>query len=166
MEIDLLDDGSIEEKTKANYPFYLLIIGVLNIVLTFWAYCGFEFRSTLEGIIGSEGSLALIQASYWILLMLIVDIVQAFRKVLKEGGFFQWILNVFLWGLGSVIVIFFVTVLIFIPRLLFVLLVFGITSLSQANFEAIVLSVPYVLFTVVFIAGMLIYYNKSQPIEN
>lgn len=167
MKVDVLDDGEIEEQYKANYPFYLFVVGFLNIVFTFLAYGGLKLMDgTLSiRVIESEGTLALIQASYWMLLMLVVDIIQAFRKVLKEGGFFKFILNVFLWILGSVFVTFFVTVLIFIPRLLFTLLVFGITSLSQVDFEPIILSVPYVLFTIVFIAGGLVYCNKSPSKE-
>ena len=160
MENDLLDDELLGEYNKLKHPVYLIIVALLNVVLTCLAYSGHKTDSM--GVLESEGALLLIQASYWVLLMLVVDIIKAF----KEQELLQWAVNAFLWFLVSFVVIFFVSMLLFIPRVIFIAIIFMITSVSQVNFENIVLSTPYILFTIIFITGILYYYNYNQQTES
>ena len=160
MENDLLDDELLGEYNKLKHPVYLISVALLNVVLTCLAYSGHKTDSM--GVLESEGALLLIQASYWVLLMLVVDIIKAF----KEQELLQWAVNAFLWFLVSFVVIFFVSMLLFIPRVIFIAIIFMITSVSQVNFENIVLSTPYILFTIIFITGILYYYNYNQQTES
>lgn len=160
MENDLLDDELLEQYHKLKHSISLIIVALLNVVLTYLAYSGHKTESM--GVLESEGALLLIQASYWVLLMLVVDIIKAF----KEQELLQWAVNAFLWFLVSFVVIFFVSMLLFIPRVIFIAIIFMITSVSQVNFENIVLSTPYILFTIIFITGILYYYNYNQQTES
>jgi hypothetical protein len=169
MENNLLDDDLLGQEHKINYPFYLLVIALLNIILTVLAYSGFYPQiNRLESmaVVESEGSLALIQATYWVFLMLFVDLVQAFKKAIKEKGLLRWGVHSFFLFLGSIGVIFLLTILILIPRAFFIVIVFIITSVSKVNFESIVLSMPYLLFTIVFITGILFFYNRDLSRHN
>jgi hypothetical protein len=164
MENDLLDDDLLGQDNRLSNPLYLIIVALLNVVLTCLAYSGHKTESM--GVLESEGTLVLIQASYWVLLMLLVDIIKAFKKAINEQELLQWGVNAFLWFLVSFVVIFFVAMLLFIPRIIFIVIVFMITSVSQVNFESIVLSTPYILFTIIFITGILYYYNYNQQTES
>ena len=164
MENDLLDDSGLGQDNRFNYPFHLIIVALLTVVLTCLAYSG--HRTATMTVVESEGTLALLQASYWILLMLVVDLIKALKKAIKEQYLLRWGVNAVLWFLTSIVVIFFVAILILIPRLIFIAMVFMITSVSQVSFENIVLSTPYLLFTIVFITGILCYYNRNQQTES
>jgi hypothetical protein len=168
MENDLLDDGVIEIKSKSDYPFFILVIGFLNIVLTVAAYLLVDSKiSNLENsimIFTSEAFLAFFQGITWAGLMLVYDIFQAFLVAIKERALWKWVEHVCLWLGISSIVIFFMSILILILRGVFLALVFVVGSLLQPNFEleGIALSVPYLLGTIVFTTGILCYYNKKN----
>lgn len=169
MENDLLDDIDLEQELKIKYPVYFIVIAIFNVVLTFWAYTGIYSKINGEAsmaIVESEGSLAFIQAIYWVLLVLLIDIGEAFQKAIKERKFLKKSLDILGWLLVSIPVIFFVTALILIPRIIFILIIFTITSVSEVNFESIVLSTPYVLFTIFFITGILFLYHKPLQTES
>lgn len=159
IENDLLDDEGLGQETTFKDPFYFTIIAFLNVVLTCLAYSG--HRTADMTVVESEGILVLLQSSYWVLLVLLVDIGKSFLKAIKEQELLRWGVNVVLWLLVSILVIFFVAMLLLIPRVIFIVMVFMITSLSQVNFENMVLSTPYLLFTIVFITGLLFFYNRK-----
>lgn len=174
MENDLLDDGILALKNKFDYPFFLVVIALLNVVFTIITYMAIKpkignvVEEPLILLVNSEACVALSQASNWVLLTLLYDILQSFWKAIKEGSFWTWGLNVFLWLATSTVVVFFVTILIFIPRIIFLSLMFVIDSLLQTNFEleGIASSPLYLLTTIVFTTGILCYYNSNQQTES
>lgn len=169
MENGFLDDVDLGQEPTIKHPGYFIVIAIFNVVLTFWAYTGIYPKINREAsmaIVESEGSLAFIQAIYWVLLVLLIDIGEAFQKAIKERKFLKRSLVILGWLLFSIPVIFFITALILIPRIIFILIIFAITSVSKVNFESIVLSTPYVLFTIFFITGILFLYHKPRQTES
>lgn len=172
MEDELLDNGIAEVKPKFNYPFYLFVVGFLNIALTIVLYTStsslVSSRNDLMRVLTSESYIAFIQAGTWVLLLLILDSAQAFLKVKTKAEWIQWVGNIVVWWLSSFVVIFFVTLLILIPRIIFLGAVFLIGSLLITNFEieGIALSALYLLFTIVVTTGWLCYYSKNQRTES
>lgn len=168
MENGLLDDADLEQGRIARDPVYFIVIAVLNVVLTFWAYGGLYpqiNRIASMSVIESEGSLALIQATYWVLLVLLLDIGEVLQKLRKDRKWLKRTIDILSWLLVSIPVIFFVTALILIPRIIFIIIILLITSLSQVSFSSVVLSTPYVLFTICFVTGVLFLYHKPQQKE-
>lgn len=109
MENSLLDDIDLGQKQKIKYPVYFIVIAIFNVVLTFWAYTGIYSKINREAsmvVVESEGSLAFIQAIYWVLLVLLIDIGEAFHKAIKERKILKRSLVVLGWLLVSIPVIF------------------------------------------------------------